>query len=95
MKSKINLSVFLFAIAISALPKSTSAQIIAGGAYYSLVICNDSTVYYLNPVFRYDGIHLPYYVNEEDKVKTFLWRAIGVIGILLIYFGYNRKRKQP
>ena len=44
MKSKINLSVFLFAIAISALPKSTSAQIIAGGAYYTLVICNDSTV---------------------------------------------------
>jgi len=44
MKSKIYRSVFLFAFAISTLPKSTSAQIIAGGNYYTLAICNDSTV---------------------------------------------------
>ena len=58
------------------------------------IICEDSTVYYLNPVFRYDGIHLPSYINAKDKAKTFLWRITGVAGILLIYFLFAKRRRK-
>ncbi len=59
------------------------------------IVCADGTVYYLNPVFRYDGIHIPYYFNAEDKFKTFLWRTVGVGSLLLIYFLYRKRFKDP
>jgi hypothetical protein len=57
------------------------------------IICDDSTVYYLNPVFRYDGIQPIHYFNVEDKPKTATWRIAGILSLSLIYFLFKKKKK--
>jgi hypothetical protein len=47
--------------------------------------CPDGTTYFLNPVFRYNGIQLTDYVPSPDLFKTYLWRS-AVLGALLIIF---------
>jgi hypothetical protein len=45
--------------------------------------CNDGTIYFFNPFFRYDGKHLTDYSAAYDPVKTWTWRF--AIFILLIF----------
>lgn len=47
--------------------------------------CFDGTVYFLNPVFRYDGVKLTDYLPLYNSKKTWLWRsAFGGVLILII-----------
>ena len=46
--------------------------------------CNDGTIYFLNPVFRYNGIQLSDYAPKYNVVKTRLWRSVAIIFFLLI-----------
>ena len=48
--------------------------------------CDDGTLYFLNPVFRYDGIHLTDQVYRLDLFKTWLWRVVVISILLLIFF---------
>jgi hypothetical protein len=47
--------------------------------------CNDGSLYFFNPVFRYDGIHLTDYVTKYNIQKTWFWRS-SVIIIFLLFF---------
>ena len=54
--------------------------------------CQDGTFYFLNPVFRYDGVRLPNYISSYDAVKTWLWRSIVLIVLIMIFLirKYNK-----
>jgi hypothetical protein len=47
--------------------------------------CYDGTIYFLNPLFRWDGIRLTYYTPSVNVVKTWFWRS-AIISLLLIIF---------
>ena len=54
--------------------------------------CYDGTMYFLNPLFRWDGIRLTYYSPSFNTLKTWAWRSL-VIGILvMVFIILNRKR---
>lgn len=48
--------------------------------------CEDGSLYFLNPVFRYDGIQLTDHGYRLDLFKTWLWRSIVISVLLLIFF---------
>jgi len=54
--------------------------------------CHDGTMYFLNPVFRYDGIQLPDHVSSPDLLKTWFWRSV-VLFVLLILIIMRVKNK--
>ena len=47
--------------------------------------CYDGTIYFLNPLFRWDGIRLTYYTPSVNVLKTWFWRS-ALISLLLIIF---------
>jgi hypothetical protein len=47
--------------------------------------CEDGTLYFLNPVFRYDGKQLTDYFPSFDVLKTWAWRSV-VLFVLLVIF---------
>ena len=47
--------------------------------------CFDGTVYFLNPVFRYDGIRLVEYAPSYNVLKTWFWRSAFLAAVLLIF----------
>jgi hypothetical protein len=53
--------------------------------------CLDGTIYFLNPVFRYDGVRLTDYTPSLNFVKTWLLRSIVVVLLLIIFI---RKKKK-
>jgi hypothetical protein len=56
--------------------------------------CNDGTVYYLNPVFRYDGIRLTDYAPSYNYMKTWFLRSISIVVFLLILFIWKKKKEK-
>ncbi len=54
--------------------------------------CVDGTIYFLNPVFRYDGKRLTYYAAEFNVFKTWGLRAIVIALVLLIIFIRKNKK---
>ncbi len=55
--------------------------------------CQDGTIYFLNPVFRYNGIQLFDSVSSPDLFKTWLWRSVVLILLLLIFAAVRIKIK--
>jgi hypothetical protein len=47
--------------------------------------CHDGTMYFLNPVFRYNGVQLPDHVSSPNLFKTWLWRSVVLFVLLLIF----------
>jgi hypothetical protein len=47
--------------------------------------CNDGTIYFLNPVFRYNGIQLTDRIPAPDIFKTSMWRLAVLVLLLLIF----------
>ena len=47
--------------------------------------CYDGTIYFLNPLIRWDGIRLTYYTPSVNVLKTWIWRSALII-LLLITF---------
>jgi hypothetical protein len=56
------------------------------------VECNDGTLYFLNPLFRYDGVRLTYYAPTFNAFATWAWRSafFGLL-ILIIIIWYRKK----
>jgi hypothetical protein len=47
--------------------------------------CHDGTIYFFNPVFRYDGHKLTDYAPSPDLLKTWLWCSFVLVVFLLIF----------
>jgi hypothetical protein len=56
------------------------------------VECNEGTVFFLNPLFRYDGIKFSYYAPAFNVYKTWAWRSVTLFLLLLIFIIRYRKR---
>ncbi len=55
--------------------------------------CIDGTIYFLNPVFRYNGVRLTDQVSSPDLFNTWFWRAIVLSLLFLIFVIIRMKRK--
>jgi hypothetical protein len=54
--------------------------------------CNDGTIFFLNPLFRYDGIKLSEYAPSYNVLKTWTLRsAVISILILTLIIWYRKK----
>lgn len=56
------------------------------------IVCLDSTIYFLNPVFRYEGGKLSEYVPLINVFKTWVWR-IAILVVLLFTFMIWKHKK--
>jgi hypothetical protein len=56
------------------------------------IICEDGTIYFLNPVFRYDGTNLTDNIPEYNVVKTWVYRSIVLSVLLLIFIIWKYRR---
>jgi hypothetical protein len=56
--------------------------------------CNDGTVYYLNPFFRYDGTRLTYYSATYDIRKTWTSRLMVLISLMMIFIILRRRKRR-
>ena len=54
--------------------------------------CFDGTIYFLNPVFRYDGVRLTYYAPAFNALKTWILRVI-IIGLLVLIYFIRKNKK--
>lgn len=54
--------------------------------------CNDGTIYFLNPLFRYNGIRLTDYAPSYDALKTWAWRSAVLIVLVLTFIIRKHKR---
>jgi hypothetical protein len=54
--------------------------------------CEDGTLYFLNPVFRYDGKRLADNIPVPDTLKTWVYRSVVLIVLLLIYLIWKFKK---
>jgi len=56
------------------------------------VECNDGTLYFLNPLFRYDGVRLTHYAPAFNAFATWAWRSafFGLL-IIIIIIWYRKK----
>ena len=54
--------------------------------------CIDGTTYYLNPVFRFDGVRLSDYAPSFDVLKT--WALRSIVIVLLVFLFFFRKNKK-
>ena len=54
--------------------------------------CYDGTVYFLNPLFRFNGIRLTYYVPTFNVFKTWGCRLAVICLLLLIFIMWHHKR---
>jgi hypothetical protein len=54
--------------------------------------CYDGTMYFLNPLFRWDGIRMTYYSPSFNALMTWVWRflVVGILVVVIIIL--NRKR---
>jgi hypothetical protein len=57
------------------------------------LLCNDSTIYYFNPVFRYNGKQAGDNIPEYDIFRTWLWRSVVIIVLLSLFLLIKRFRK--
>ena len=55
--------------------------------------CNDGTIYYLNPFFRYDGKQLTDNYPAYNFIKTWTWRLVTIIVLLSMIFIIRKIRK--
>ena len=62
-------------------------------AHGEIVMLGAYTVYYLNPVFRYDGKDIPKYSATVDVMKTWIWRVAFVLAIVAFVFIRNRIKR--
>jgi hypothetical protein len=46
--------------------------------------CYDGTMYFLNPLLRWDGIRLTYYSPSVNVLATWVWRSALIIIVLII-----------
>lgn len=56
------------------------------------VECNDGTIYFLNPLFRYDGKKLSDYAPVYNVFKTWVWRLAFISILLFIFIIWYRER---
>jgi hypothetical protein len=54
--------------------------------------CNDGTIFFLNPLFRYDGIKLTGYAFSYNGLKTWAWRSAVICILLLTLIIWYRKK---
>jgi len=54
--------------------------------------CDDGTLYFLNPFFRYDGIRLTYYAASQDTLKIWALRAAVIIVLIITIVIRNNKK---
>lgn len=54
--------------------------------------CNDGTVYFLNPFFRYNGITLSDYAPSYNILKTWVWRSAFLIVLILTSLILHQKK---
>jgi hypothetical protein len=54
--------------------------------------CNDGTIYFLNPIFRYGGKQLTDYYPSPDILRSWLWRSFVPV-IFLLIFVFRKYRK--
>jgi hypothetical protein len=54
--------------------------------------CNDGTIFFLNPLFRYDGIKLTEYAPSYNVLKTWTWRSAVICILLLTLIIWYRKK---
>ena len=50
------------------------------------IVCNDGSVYFLNPVFRNNGSYLPVNLPEVNVIATYAYRISFAIISLLVFF---------
>lgn len=55
------------------------------------VECYDGTLYFLNPLLRWDGIRLTHYSPSVDVLKTWSWRSALIILLLILFIIRTRK----
>jgi hypothetical protein len=56
------------------------------------IVCNDGSVYFLNPVFRYDGIKLPDNNPRINIVETWIFRILFTFILIAIIFVRIKRR---
>jgi hypothetical protein len=54
--------------------------------------CYDGTIYFLNPVFRYNGVRLIDQVGTYNAKKTWAGRSVFLIVILLIFLTWKHRK---
>jgi hypothetical protein len=54
--------------------------------------CYDGTIYFLNPLIRWDGIRLTYYSPSVNVPKTWAWRLAFISLLIIPFIIRNRKR---
>ena len=53
--------------------------------------CYDGTRYFLNPLFRYDGIRFTYYKPHFNAVGTWTWRLAFALVIIFLIILYRKR----
>jgi hypothetical protein len=56
------------------------------------ILCNDGTIYFLNPVFRYAGVRFADYTPSNNAVKTWAWRSTVFIILIFTILLWNYKK---
>ena len=54
--------------------------------------CYDGTIYFLNPLIRWDGIRLTYFSPSVNVLKTWAWRLALISLLIILFIIRNRKR---
>lgn len=54
--------------------------------------CYDGTVYFLNPLFRFDGVRLTDYAPKFNVFMTWIWRWVVICLLLSVFIIWNSKR---
>jgi len=54
--------------------------------------CNDGTIYFLNPLFRYNWIRLTDYAPSYDALRTWAWRLAVLVVLVLTFMIRKHKR---
>jgi hypothetical protein len=55
--------------------------------------CNDGSIFFLNPFFRFDGINLTEYAPSYNILKTWAWRSAVICILLLTLIIWYRKNR--
>jgi hypothetical protein len=53
--------------------------------------CNDGTLYFLNPLFRYNGVRLTDYIPIFNVFKTWAWRLTFFCLLLIFIIWYSKR----
>jgi len=56
------------------------------------IVCQDGTIYFLNPVLRFEGVKLADYAPSNNVLKTWAWRTAVFVVLVFTFIIWNHKK---